>query len=527
MAGVTGAAEVELKLKLPRAAIASLLRHPALAACKRGRARRRRLVSTYFDTKDLRLAAAGIGLRLRRDGRKWIQTVKGPQDARSGGALAARPEYEWPLSGARRMPAIDTARLATTPWRRKLLKATRHDLTPMFATDVTRTELAITLGGDTNATLAIDVGEIRAIGVVRRIGVCEIEIELVSGRIDPLFALARNLAADLPLALEPASKAARGVRLIADATPRPEHAENAEFADHATAGDALASIVRACVRQIERNAEGLVADDDLEWIHQMRIGTRRLRACLGLMRDYAAGEMYVQLIEDTRWLARVLGPARDLDVLAVETLPAVRAGARGSGDAAVATTLRRLAMNVGRRRKIVRTEARAAVASPRFVRLVLAAGALAATPRLGAAPNSAAAAPLDASARKFARLVLAQRQRKLLRAGATLPQASPEQRHAARIAAKKLRYASEFFAGLFPRKRARAYRATLTRLQDTLGVQNDAFVAARLVREIAGANSLAAATLLGFAAAQSTRASGELATAWREFAHCKTFWDRD
>ena len=86
MAGATGAAELELKLKLPRAAIASLLRHPALAACKRGRARRRRLVSTYFDTGDLRLAAAGIGLRLRRDGRKWIQTVKGPQDARSGGA---------------------------------------------------------------------------------------------------------------------------------------------------------------------------------------------------------------------------------------------------------------------------------------------------------------------------------------------------------------------------------------------------------------------------------------------------------
>src|SRR5882724_6401467 len=145
MAGATGAAEMELKLKLPRAAIASLVRHPALAACKRGRARRRRLVSTYFDTGDLRLATAGIGLRLRRDGRKWIQTVKGPQDARSGGALAARPEYEWPLGGARAMPAIDTTRLATTPWRRKLLKAARHDLRPLFATDVTRTEMTLAL----------------------------------------------------------------------------------------------------------------------------------------------------------------------------------------------------------------------------------------------------------------------------------------------------------------------------------------------------------------------------------------------
>jgi triphosphatase len=527
MAAVNGAAEMELKLKLPHAAIASLLHHPALVACKRGRARRRRLVSTYFDTEDLRLAAAGIGLRLRRDGRKWIQTVKGPQDARSGGALTARPEYEWPLGGARAMPAIDTTRLATTPWRRKLLKAARHDLRPLFATDFARTELTLALASDTTAMLAIDVGEIRAIGASRRIGVCEIEIELVAGRIDPLFTLARNLAVDLPLALEPASKAARGVRLVTDAKPRPQHAENAEFADHATAGAALASIVRACVRHIEQNGEGLVTDDDPEWVHQMRIGTRRLRACLGLMRDFATGEAYVQLIDDTRWLARVLGLARDLDVLAVETLPAVLAGARGSGDAAVATALRRLAMNVGRRRKLARAEARTAVASPQFVRLVLAAAALAATPRFGAAPNSESAAVLDAPARKFACPVLARRQRKLLREGATLPQASPAQRHAARIAAKKLRYACEFFAGLFPRKRARAYRATLTRLQEMLGAQNDAFVAARLAREIAGADSVPAATLLGFAAAQSMLAADELATAWREFAHCKTFWDRD
>jgi triphosphatase len=123
--------------------------------------------------------------------------------------------------------------------------------------------------------------------------------------------------------------------------------------------------------------------------------------------------------------------------------------------------------------------------------------------------------------------VLARRQRKLLRQGAALAHASPPQRHAARIAAKKLRYASEFFAGLFPRKRARAYRTTLTRLQETLGAQNDAFVAAKLAREIAGADSVPAATLLGFAAAQSMRVSDELATAWREFADCKTFWDRD
>src|SRR5437660_7333754 len=135
MESLTGTAELEIKLRLPRKAVANVLRHPALTELKAGRARRRRLVSTYFDTPNLRLATAGVGLRIRRDGRQWIQTVKGPPEGESGGGLAARPEYEWPIGRYSKMPSIDTARLATTPWRRVLLKAARRGLAPAFVTD--------------------------------------------------------------------------------------------------------------------------------------------------------------------------------------------------------------------------------------------------------------------------------------------------------------------------------------------------------------------------------------------------------
>ena len=524
MMRVPGAAELEVKLRLPRDAVARLLRHPAVASHKQGRARKRRLVSTYFDTVDLRLADAGIGLWLRRSGRKWLQSVEGPPESAHGNGLVVRPTYEWPIGSAPAMPGIDTARLAKTPWRRALLKAARHGFQPAFTTDVTRMEWPLAWPDDTSGALAVDIGEIRAASDSATADVCEIELAFKTGRVERLFALAGDLANDLPLSLERASLEARGVRLASAVPQRPERALNARIPDHATAGEALALIAAACVRQLEGNANGLLTDDDPEWVHQMRIGTRRLRACLGMMRDLVAAGSLTPLTDELKWLAGAIGPARDLDVLATETLPAVIAGTRGTGDAATVMALRRFAATVARRRKRARNDARAAVASARFVRLILAAGALAAARHVDAA-RSAASAWLAAPAREFARTLLARRRRKLLRYGERLAQATAEDRHAVRIAAKKLRYATEFFADLFGKKRARAYRAALMQLQDTLGALNDASVAARVAREIAGPASTTAATLQGWVAAQSVQADA-LAAAWRDFSRCKPFWER-
>jgi inorganic triphosphatase YgiF len=520
---LTPPVELEIKLRLPRDAVAGLLRHPALARHKSGRARRRKLASTYFDTASLRLAKSGVGLRMRRDGRRWIQTVKGPAAAESGGGLAARPEYEWAIGSSAKMPALDATRLATTPWRRKLLKAVRDGLEPIFATEFTRTEIPLALPGRTIAMLAVDVGAIRAVDSKRRVDLCEAELELKSGNVAPLFRFALALADDLPLSIEPASKAARGIRLVSSTTAQPMHAENAELASDATAGDALASIMRMCLRQIEGNAEGLLHDDDPEWIHQMRIGTRRLRACLSLVAHLVTSEPLSRLIADVKWLAGVLGPARDLDVLVLETLPGIRRGARGA-DAPPSRAIRSFSAKVAAQRKRARSAAREAVASRRFVHLILAAAMLAATPAFGVS-GSATAAATEAPVRDFAARLLARRQKKLLARGEGLPDAPAGARHEARIAAKKLRYATEFFADVFPGKRARAYRKSLTRLQDVLGVTNDTVVAARLAREIAGADSNAAALLQGWAAAQATRANEDLARAWRDFSRAKPFWD--
>jgi len=522
-----GPAELEIKLRLAPADAAALLRHPALVALKRARAHTALLRSTYFDTDARRLADAGVGLRIRRAGARWTQTVKGPQDARSGGGLAARPEYEWPLRAGTTMPPLDRALLDDTPWKKPLRKALRDGVRPQFVTAIARTTVPLAFADSTMAMLCLDVGEIRASGDGGKVRICEVELELESGHVHNLFELARALAADLDLAPETASKAARGYALVARTRPAPLRAEDAALPAKAPTAEALAAIVRSCLRQIEGNADGVANARDPEWVHQMRIGTRRLRAALSLMRDVAPAGMLAPLIEETRWLAQKLGAARDLDVLATETLPAIAAAIRTAGESAATAALRSLRAKVARRRHVADAEARAAVASRRYVALVLAVGAFAARPRFGAEPGSPADEILGLRARDFARPLLTHRARKLAKRGRDLPAAPPAERHVARLAAKRLRYATAFFALLFPRKRARAYQDALARLQDVLGALNDAAVAANLAAAVAGPDAPATTTLQGWAAAQTALRADELAKSWRNFTAAQPFWRGD
>jgi inorganic triphosphatase YgiF len=514
--------ETELKLAITPDAAAQLGRHPLVKALRRGRARTAKLASTYYDTADLDLANAGVALRLRRDGRKWVQTVKGRPKEGSAGGLTARVEFEWPVAG----PKLDPLRFAVTPFRRTLGRAERRGLDRQFTTEITRTTIPLTFADSTMALLCIDSGEVHAdVGGKRlRAPIHEIELELEAGDPTRLYELAYALAADVPLALQPLSKAERGYALRHPRAAQPLHAEDAPLASGASAADGFAAIIRACLGQIEGNASGVMGREDPEWLHQMRIGVRRLRACLALAARSMAPARIEPLRVEMRWLAQALGAARDYDVFTLETLPAFAAAvSRGSSGGALKPALRELATVASVRRKDARSTAMAAVASPRFLRMVLAAAALAASPMTGS-PHPL---QLATRAKEVAGPLLKRRHRALLALGANLAHAAPETRHAARLAAKKLRYATEFFASLFGKKKTRAYRRALTALQEELGAWNDAAMAARLAGELAGAASPAAAAFGGWAAAQGVARSAALDAAWKQFAEAKPFWPRE
>src|SRR5262245_30688890 len=84
--------EVELKLEYDSADRDRLLASPLLNPSGE---QPKQLVATYFDTPDLQLKKAGYALRIRKEGRRRIQTVKA-SDSRAAG-LFVRGEWERPV----------------------------------------------------------------------------------------------------------------------------------------------------------------------------------------------------------------------------------------------------------------------------------------------------------------------------------------------------------------------------------------------------------------------------------------------
>src|SRR5688500_6850198 len=93
-----GESEIELKFFVPREARAAIL---AEMTRRSASLERRTLAAMYLDRPYRRLALAGIAWRLRREGRRWVQTLK------SGGASAIeRFEHEVIRPGPSHDPAM-------------------------------------------------------------------------------------------------------------------------------------------------------------------------------------------------------------------------------------------------------------------------------------------------------------------------------------------------------------------------------------------------------------------------------------
>ncbi len=387
----------------------------------------------------------------------------------------------------------------------------------MFATDVRRSQQPLAFADGTRATLCVDVGEIRA--GRRRAPISEIEVELDAGDPSRLFELASALAADLPVCVSHASKAERGFALATQASPAPRRARQVALAPDATPQVALAAIASDCVAQIEINAAGILATTNFEFLHQLRVGWRRLRSLLKLAALFAPAERVDLIEQELRALGSAFGPARDCDVFALETLPKLAAEFRGDRDIA------RLRSRAAARRRRMSGLARDAVGTPRFQQLLLA---------LGAFFTALARPPTDASAPMLARdwlqPILDERHRRLRKRAKRVHRAAPAERHKARVAAKKLRYAVEFFAPLFPGKRADTYVTAISKLQSALGRLNDLEVASKLTDELAPRESVdagaahAGGVVRGWLAASVAPELKRLRDAQRAFRKCTPFW---
>ncbi|MEF8728428.1 MAG: CHAD domain-containing protein [Accumulibacter sp.] len=447
------ALETEIKLSLPATAVRRLSSHPLLAASKPVR---QKLVNTYYDTPDQRLQRKRLAVRYRQKGEAWLLTVK--SDAPSPGGLAQRREWEVPgQPGQFDFSHVDSPKL------RRFLEEATAELVPVFTTDFTRNLWVLTPREGSRIEVALDRGTI--VAGERRENICELELELLEGDASDLFTAALALQADLPLHPEGVSKAERGYRLAHDAKLAPAKAGPVPLSMGMTSIGVFRSTAFSCLSQLQGNERGVRETDAPEFIHQARVSIRRLRSAIRLWRPLLP-EDYVNNF-DPRWraLANQLGDTRNWDVFITEILPPISKAFPDHGD------VQRLSTQARNQLAACRKTAQAAIKAEAYSQLLL--------------EFTAATLALLESRKPpvtvFAPRSLNKRAKRVAALAAETRDSNPEARHALRVALKRLRYAIEFFAPLFPAKRLQRYHQSAAGLLDLLGRMNDATVAEQLV----------------------------------------------
>jgi inorganic triphosphatase YgiF len=515
------AEEIELKLRLLPDRVAQFKRVARARASEGVRGQTRRLVSVYFDTPRLDLQSFGAALRIRHVGRRRLQTLKLPVDDPSG--LQTLHELERPVgSDLPDLTAVGDEAFASYVGDHNVIP----NLAPLFTTEFRRTVWPVQFNGSM-VEMALDIGEIKA--GERRLPICEIELELKSGLPERLLELGLLIHRDVPVAWEHDTKAARGYRLAANEAPAARRADAVSLTRDMTARAAFAAMARGCMGQIRVNEACARLGDDIEGVHQFRVGLRRLRALVGAYDKAMAPDFSDYVAKELDWLQTQFGAARDWDVFIAESLQRLRM--RLPADPAVSAMLRAAASLRDEGYGIMRDT----LDHPRYAELLLRLE-LALRDGSWGAPTDAGGDLLDRPVAEFARMILDKRYRRFRKIGGKRADLPEEDLHRLRIAGKKLRYVADFFRSLYPKKPASKFIGALADVQDQLGSLNDAVVSRQLLLalegRIANANDIEAARhasglVLGWQAARIDRDLAGFQATWRRLRDRQPFWTDD
>lgn len=459
--------EVELKLALPAQALPALRAHPLIADAPVEGADGV-LLNTYFDTPGLELRSRKIAVRLRKDGERWLQTVKCA--AASLGGLASRPEWEHPYRDERfDFSVVDIQDVRTE------LESVRSRLAPVFTTTFHRQTRRLTPAPGIVILAMIDEGTIEAGG--RSSPICELELELVSGDGKDLYALACRIAADLPLRPEDASKAQRGYELYQNLRPAPRRARPVALTAKTEAREAFRQLAYELLAMWQTNEALALRLDDPEYVHQARVALRRLRTLLGLFRRALPKTLTQEWRPRFAALANGLGAARDADVVLDTLLAPITTQGPVGGD------MQRLVAALEAHRDTERASLRQIEASAERGRAQL---------EFAAVLHALKPDP-DELVGSVARRAMKRVRRDARASLAEAVAGDVAQLHRLRIVLKRLRYGLDFFVSLWPQK-VPEYARALAELQESLGAINDAAMGNRLLGELAGSDpGLAAA----------------------------------
>jgi CHAD domain-containing protein len=453
--------------------------------------RTERLRAVYYDTADLRLARVGASLRHRDDG--W--TVKLPSPS---GVALVRTELH--VDGPAGDPPAEAVDLVHALVRHAPLQIAAH-------LDTVRRCIVLR---DTDGALVAEAVD-DAVSV--HDGVCpdtefrELEVEFAHDVPKRVVArVAERLQQAGAGEPEQLPKIVRALGPRALDAPDLVAPPKLDFASTAT--EVLrAAIIRSTARLLAHDP-GVRLGGDAEDVHQARVATRRLRSDLRTFRSVVDPAWDEPLRDELKWLGALLGAVRDTDVL-LARLEAHVAALRPEDRAGGAHLLDGLRAQ----RASARDELLAAMRSTRYLDLL---------ERLLAASRAVPPADVGVDLELDLGDLVAKPWKKLRAAMEQLGDDPPDAAlHAARIRAKRVRYAAEAVAPAVG-KGAKRFASAVADLQDVLGEHQDAVVAGEWLRAHVptGEGATAAAFVAGElaawedAAARASRA--EWPAAWKQ-----------
>lgn len=447
----------------------------------------RRLVDSYLDTDDWRMARAGFVVRTRRRGRHDEVTLKDSQPAERSG-LRQRLEVTEVLSAT----GLDSLGAEGPVGRRlRAIVGTRR-LHEVLQVRTRRRPFALRVGGVDVAEVALDDTMIVVGTGQRPMQLRRVEVEVHPDWLHALEPMVEQLRVSCGLQAARLSKFEAGLLALGEEIPGTPDLGSTEIAPTSTMGEVAFAVLRRQLAVVRAKEPGTRLGEDPEELHDMRVATRRLRAALSLF----GGVLPVRaqaFREELGWLARLLGAVRDLDVQLLGLAEVATSGVtEGESGPQVHghDPLAHLVALLERERETARADMLSGLDSVRWDRLAkgLTAMAQQGPARRSLATREPAVIGLpDLVVKRHDKVVKAARRAK--RSGVA------SDFHALRIRCKRLRYALEFSSDVYGGRTARFVRQVAA-LQDELGAMQDAEVASLQLAELAlGDTSLPASTI--------------------------------
>lgn len=218
----------------------------------------KKLSNHYFDTPELDFRRYDMGLRVRENSGDFEQTIKTSGQVIAG--LHQRPEFNVDIEG--NFPTLSL--FPDEIWQdNQSIASLQTKLLSIFSTNFSRTTWLIQTENDDEIELVFDQGTISVDG--RSENICEIEIELIKGKTDDLFHLAKQLFFILQLRPGIKSKAERGYALWKNQITQAEvyQVELIPLNNTSSITNVFSAGLSFCLNEMQRMIDGYIAEPSL------------------------------------------------------------------------------------------------------------------------------------------------------------------------------------------------------------------------------------------------------------------------